>query len=219
MLQQHILRCSRAALNISRLTSHPGSIFSTQKRYLNSCLHVKGLPTNLSTEEIYTFFSENYGKIVELASYDEAPSIAQSEGQNASGKFTNRAKGPDLDDGYGQHDPNKRVHSRRKFITHNRPPGKTAIIKFESIESAYMCKEELHWRPFPSEEYVLTEEIVMTEPRDRPLVNILFDTTVLRERIRGWVLRDMILSRTWIRDKERKRGTKKTMKLSLSDNH
>jgi hypothetical protein len=207
MIQQHLLRCSRTALGMSQFkTSYPGSIFSTQKRYLNNILHVKGLPVDLSKEEIYTFFRENYGKVVELASYDEAP-IVKSKGEHASDKSTNNANGPDLEQGSGQHDPTKKVF-RKKFITHNRPPGKTVIIKFESIESAFMCKEELHWRPFPSEEYVLTEEIVMTEPRDRPLVNILFDTNILRDRIRGWVLRDLSMSRAWIRKKEKKRSTK-----------
>uniref|UniRef100_A0A7S3Q5Y1 Uncharacterized protein n=1 Tax=Chaetoceros debilis TaxID=122233 RepID=A0A7S3Q5Y1_9STRA len=210
MIQQHILRCSRIALGMSQLTSNPGSIFSTQKRYLNNCLHAKGLPTNLSKEEIYTFFRDNYGKVVEFASYDEAPLIAKSKGKKASDKSTNNANGPDLDEGSGEHDPTKRVQTRRKFITHNRVPGKTVIIKFESIESAFMCREELHWRPFPSEEYVLTEDIVMTEPRDRPLVNILFDNTVLRDRIRGWVCRDLSMSRAWIRQKEKKRATKQT---------
>ena len=125
--------------------------------------------------------------------------------------FLHHANGPDLDEGSGQqHDPTKRVQTRRKFITHNRVPGKTVIIKFESIESAFMCREELHWRPFPSEEYVLTEDIVMTEPRDRPLVNILFDNTVLRDRIRNWVRRDLSMSRAWIRQKEKMRGTKQT---------
>jgi len=61
-----------------------------------------------------------------------------------------------------------------------------------------MCKEELHWRPFPDENYVLDNKITDTNPRDRPLTNILFETSSLFERLRPWVRRDLFMSRTWI---------------------
>ena len=146
-----------------------------QKRLINQCLHIKGLPTSLSKEQIYTFMKD-YGSIQEIASYAEAP---QFEG------------------GYGSYEE-ANIVKQTNFITHDRPPGQTAIIRFHDIKSALICKEELHWRPFPAKNFVLTDEIIATNPRDRPLVNILFETGELFERLRPWVKRDLHFSRIWI---------------------
>lgn len=145
-----------------------------QKRSINQCLHIKGIPTVLSRDEIYTFMKD-YGSIQEMASYEEAPQF-QSNYADENADFV----------------------KHRNFITHNRPPGQTAIVRFHDIKSALMCKEDLHWRPFPTENYELTNQLIYTYPRDRPLVNILFETQELFERLRPWVRRDLYNSRIWI---------------------
>jgi RNA recognition motif-containing protein len=145
---------------------------SIQKRFINQCLHIKGLPVHLSKTDLYSFMKD-YGTIEELATYPEAP------------KFNNN-------------DPESSSTKRKNFITHDRKPGQTAIVKFQNVKSAIMCKEELHWRPFPCEMYELTDEIIETNPRSRPLVNILFETDILFERLRPWVKRDLAQSRRMI---------------------
>jgi hypothetical protein len=149
---------------------------SFQKRFINQCVHIKGLPTHLSKGEIYSFMTD-YGTIKEIASYSEAPN-------------------------YDQSDPDATQTKRKNYITHDRPPGQTAVIRFQEVKSAIMCKEELHWRPFPDEKYELTDEIIETNPRNRPLVNILFETKILFERLRPWVRRDLYKSRQWVAEKE-----------------
>lgn len=148
---------------------------SRQRRFINQSLHIKGLPSLLSREEIYTFMRD-YGTIQELASYAEAP---QFEGNFGNDDEINEVK-------------------RTNYITHDRPPGQTAVIRFHDIRSALLCKEELHWRPFPLENYELSNQIIATHPRDRPLVNILFETNELFQRLRPWVKRDLYDSRIWI---------------------
>lgn len=145
-----------------------------QKRSINQCLHIKGLPSVLSKDEIYAFMKD-YGSIQELASYEEAP------------QFQSNYANDEAD-----------IVKRRNFITHDRPPGQTAIVRFHDIKSALMCKEELHWRPFPADSYELTNEVITTNPRDRPLVNILYETQELFQRLRPWVKRDLYDSRRWI---------------------
>ena len=169
-------------LGMIRKLSFPGAkaininITNTvQKRFINQCLHVKGLPTTLTSEEIYTFMKE-YGSVQEIASYPEAPKF-ESGAKSASDVLDQK---------------------RKNFITHDRLPGLTAIVRFHNVQSAIMCKDELHWRPYPHENYELTEEVIKSNPRDRPLVNILFETGELFERLRPWVRRDLFGSRKWI---------------------
>jgi hypothetical protein len=146
-----------------------------QKRFLNKCLHIKGLPMMLSKEEIYAFM-KNYGSIDQIASYQEAA---------VDNELQSKAK-------------------RKNHISHNRLPGQTAIVSFRDTASAIRCREDLHWRPFPHASYTLNREIIQKNPRDRPLVNILFDTETLTKRLRGWVARDLKLSERWIQEIEKK---------------
>lgn len=155
------------------------SIFNgvAQIRQINHCLHIKGLPKDLSKEEIYDFMKD-YGTIQELATYVEAPKADKSQ---------------------------ENIKTKRRFhITHNREPGQTAIVRYHEVQSAVMCKNELHWRPFPHENYCLTDEIIKMYPRDRPLINILYETEHLFLRLRPWVRRDLFDSRIWIADIEGK---------------
>lgn len=146
-----------------------------QKRFINKCLHIKGLPMMLSKEEIYAFM-KNYGSIEQIASYQEAA---------VDSELRSQAK-------------------RRNHIAHDRLPGQTAIVKFRDTASAIRCRDDLHWRPFPHASYTLNMEIVQKNPRDRPLVNILYDTETLTKRLRGWVARDLHLSERWIKEIEGK---------------
>merc|ERR1712154_129871 len=71
-----------------------------------------------------------------------------------------------------------------------------------------MCKEEMHWRPFPlagvdedgNNIYrpFLEKETLERNPRDRPILNILFETTAMHENLRPWVKRDLVQSKSWI---------------------
>jgi hypothetical protein len=134
----------------------------------------------LSKEEIYTFMKK-YGSIDQIASYQEAP---------IEEEFRNKAK-------------------RNNNIAHNRLPGQTAIVTFRDTASALRCREDLHWRPFPHASYTLNRDIIQKNPRDRPLVNILFDTETLTKRLRGWVARDLQLSERWVKELEEKENKKK----------
>lgn len=147
-----------------------GRLHSGQKRHLNKCLHIKGLPTILSKEDIYSYMS-NYGYVEQLATYHEA-----SIGEEVKKDF-----------------------KKTNYITHDRLPGQTAIVNFRDTASAIKCREDLHWRPFPHASYTLSKEIIDKNARDRPLVNILYETEALRNRLRGWVVRDLQLSHDWIR--------------------
>jgi len=161
--------------NLSSSNAKAMNVITVQKRLINQCLHIKGLPTTLTDETIYTFVKE-YGSIQELASYAEAPRF----------------------DAENKNDVEVKSLKRRNFITHDRPPGQTAVVRFHNVQSAIMCKDELHWRPFPHENYELTAKVIQSNPRDRPLVNILFETGELFERLRPWVRRDLFNSRKWI---------------------
>mmetsp|Transcript_10509 Transcript_10509/g.19618 ORF Transcript_10509/g.19618 Transcript_10509/m.19618 type:complete len:210 (-) Transcript_10509:124-753(-) len=164
----------RNLLGAKGIHSCMNAIQKCQKRSINQCLHIKGLPIVLSKDEIYAFMKD-YGTIQELASYDEAPQFMSTYAMEEADAV-----------------------KRKNFITHDRPPGQTAIIRFHDIKSAIMCKEELHWRPFPSDNYQLTDHVIQTNPRDRPLVNALFETEELFQRLRPWVKRDLHDSRIWI---------------------
>jgi len=161
--------------NLQTASAKAMNLITMQKRFINQCLHIKGLPTTLTNENIYTFVNE-YGSIQELACYAEAPSF-DADGKNAA---------------------EVKIIKKRNFITHDRPPGQTAVVRFHNVQSAIMCKDELHWRPYPDENYELTKEVIQSNPRDRPLVNILFETGELFERLRPWVRRDLFNSRRWI---------------------
>ena len=163
---------------------------AAQIRQINHCLHIKGLPKDLSKEEIYDFMKD-YGTIQELAMYVEAPKADQSQ---------------------------ENIKMKRRFhITHNREPGQTAIVRYHEVQSAVMCKNELHWRPFPHSNYCLTDDIIKMYPRDRPLINILYETEHLFLRLRPWVRRDLYDSRIWIADIEGKpveKGEDKGLQIS-----
>ena len=160
--------------------SSNNTITLIQKRFINKCLHIKGLPTHLTKEDLYDFM-KSYGSIDQLAAYPEQSKNYEEKSMDSDDIFNAK---------------------RRNFITHNRPPGQTAIVHFEDLSSAAMCKEELHWRPYPDEKFELNEDIINTNPRDRPLVNILFQTNILDKQLRPWVRRDLDQSRYWIADKE-----------------
>ena len=158
---------------------------SAVKRYvLSSCLHIKGLPVALKASKLFHFFQTNYGEVEEIATFPEAPNLRSS---------------------------NDTFQSKRKHhINHNRPPGLTAVVSFRSTNNAIMCKEDLHWRPFPilgfdKEEKAiyrpfLEEDMVAINPRDRPIVNILFETKHMRDKLRNWVKRDLFRSRKLVRE-------------------
>mmetsp|Transcript_16318 Transcript_16318/g.19936 ORF Transcript_16318/g.19936 Transcript_16318/m.19936 type:complete len:212 (-) Transcript_16318:281-916(-) len=174
---------SRGAINSKHLIPSYCLINQINIRSISTCLHIKGLPTSLSKPQVYNFFKP-YGPITEVATYNEAPKYDEQKGRNRDDAM---------------------LRKRRHFICHERPPGQTAVINFETANSAIMCKEELHWRPFPvSGEYALSEEIIGTNPRDRPILNILFETSHMRDRLRPWVHRDLMLSKKDIKLWDRK---------------
>ncbi len=159
-------------------------------RSISSCLHVKGLPIALPDSYIYDFF-KNYGSIQEFATFPEAP--------------------PSNNNNNEQNETRQRFRMRN-HINHDRPPGTTAIISFTSTTSAIMCKEELHWRPFPIEgldeegneiyRQFVDRDIVVRNPRDRPIVNILFETNHMRAKLRPWVKRNLVKSKEIIKEWE-----------------
>lgn len=149
---------------------------------------MKGLPVALPDSYIYDFF-KNYGTIQEFATFPEAPTTNSSEQNESRQRFR-----------------------MRNHINHDRPPGTTAIISFTSTTSAIMCKEELHWRPFPIEgldeegneiyRQFVDRDIVVRNPRDRPIVNILFETNHMRAKLRPWVKRNLVKSKEMIKEWE-----------------
>ncbi len=195
------LNCTKSAVAQAQL----------QLRWVNTCLLIKGLPFAVPKEYLYTFFKTNYGEIKEIAFYDEVNRNQLNEEHN-NNNSTNDSK--------------KRQRSNMNIKTnigHNRPPGQTAIINFESTNSAIMCKEELHWRPFPligiddGGNYIyrpfLEKESIERNPRDRPLVNIIFETSQMREKLRPWVRRDLKSTDLLVNLKiaERRKDLKKKM--------
>ena len=154
------------------------------RRSISSCLHLKGLPVTLSNTKLFNFFQTNYGPVEEIATFEEAPKL-----RNDNDVFQSKKK---------------------HHINHNRPPGLTAVVSFRSTDSAIMCKEDLHWRPFPilgfDEEDkaifrpFLEEDMIETNPRDRPIVNILFETKHMRDKLRNWVKRDLKRSRELVKE-------------------
>ena len=150
----------------------------TQKRCISNRLHIKHFPVTYDRADIYHVFS-SYGKINRLTAYAEAPDLSRDAKDETEAKALDR-----------QRKKRKQEH----FIKHNRRPGQTVIVHFESIQSAIALKEELHWRPFPDGKFKVTEEILKTSPKDRPLLNILYETELLRSGLRPWVVRDLIES-------------------------
>lgn len=162
----------------------------TIRRCVCTRLHIKGLPTSLNEYEIYKFIAD-YGPIVELAVYQETESLS-----------AHRELGWPIN--------SSTPERRAKKIYHNRPAGQTAIVTFRYTNSAIACKDELHWRPFPwsSREWakmskekqmiptISREEIISRLPRDRPLLNVHFETNFMYQRLRGWVKRNLELSKT-----------------------
>lgn len=187
MTNRILNRCFLTHRHVYTGASHhlnrPPSINSLRRRSISQWLHIKGLPTQLSRDEIYEFMQE-YGDIEKLACYEEAPNLNPEE----------------------HNDKKIKDVRRRNFILHERPPGQTAVVKFEQMQSAIMCKEELHWRPFPVDRYQLGQEIISTNAKNRPLVNILFQTFVLKKNLRPWVIRDLDLSAKWIENRKREEG-------------
>jgi hypothetical protein len=92
-------------------------------------------------------------------------------------------------------DRQRKQRKQANYIKHNRRPGQTVIVHFESINSAIALKEELHWRPFPDGTFKVTEEVLNTQPTDRPLLNVLYETERLREKLRPWVVKDLAQSK------------------------
>lgn len=196
MLQRGVRLISGRFSSLPQREARPDTSFS-QIRLINQCIHIKGIPLEVSREEIYSLMKD-YGKVTELAAYPEAPN-------------------------YDKDDPEATQTKRKHYITHDRLPGQTAVVRFENIKSAIMCKEELHWRPFPHKCYNLTKEIIETNPRNRPIVNILFETSILSQRLRPWVRRDLGKSQNWIAKQENgllngrkwSTGNQRTLKMSL----
>jgi RNA recognition motif-containing protein len=165
-------------------------------RSISSCLHVKGLPVALPDSYIYDFF-KNYGTIQEFATFPEASKTNNDVSSSSSHENMQESR--------------QRIRMRN-HINHDRPPGTTAIISFTSTTSAIMCKEELHWRPFPIEgldeegneiyRQFVDRDIVVRNPRDRPIVNILFETNHMRAKLRPWVKRNLVKSKEIIKDWE-----------------
>ena len=161
------------------------SLFATkqlQKRLISSSLHIKGIPAEIPPPKIFAFF-KSYGDIHEFATFNEAPPLKNDS--NMKNELLNK--------------------KRKNYITHERPPGVTAIIKFGSTSSAIMCKEELHWRPFPivgvdasgKEKFrpMLEQDCLMKDPRNRPITNIIFESHHMRNKLRNWVKRDLFYSK------------------------
>ena len=161
------------------ISSIPKPILNQSCRSVSSCIHIKGLPTALPNKRIYDFF-KSYGKITSLATFKEAPQFDEN----------NPIEIREI-----------RKHQKQNYITHNRLPGQTAIIMFESTNSAIMAKEQLHWRPFPiigvneNQQDVLRplvdKDVIAQNPRDRPILNILFETSDLRMKLRPWVQQNL----------------------------
>lgn len=161
------------------ISSIPKPILNQSCRSISSCIHIKGLPTALPNKRIYDFF-KSYGKITKLATFKEAPQFDETNPTNLR---------------------EIRKHQKENYITHNRLPGQTAIIIFESTNSAIMAKEQLHWRPFPimgTDENqqdilrpVVDKDVIAQNPRDRPILNILFETNDLRTKLRPWVQQNL----------------------------
>ena len=170
-------------------------------RLICNRVHIKGLPTSLDICDIYQFISD-YGRVVELATYHEMlePSPPPSEIGHSN-------------------PPGFPSHDRKKKIYHKRPPGQTAIVTFQTTNSAIACKEELHWRPFPwnlrsilqismtkeKPPSMNREDVISTIPRDRPLLTVHFETNFMHQRLRGWVKRDLDLSKTKVSEWEMNR--------------
>mmetsp|Transcript_21936 Transcript_21936/g.32845 ORF Transcript_21936/g.32845 Transcript_21936/m.32845 type:complete len:229 (+) Transcript_21936:57-743(+) len=199
--KQPVMLLTNALLGKTHYGIHKnGSSAASARRWVSTCLHIKGIPFAIPKKTLYTFFKSHYGEIRQLAVYNEVS-------PNAS---------------------NAKVQKKRNMIYHKRPPGQTAIINFKSTNSAIMCKEELHWRPFPllgvdegGGDYIhrpfLERDTVDRSPRDRPIVNILFETTFMRSALRPWIKLDLTKSKnlmiSWDIIERRKR-----LKLKAGDN-
>ena len=191
----------------STSSSTTSSTTTILKRFVSSCIHIKGLPTTLPNSFLYNFF-KNYGDIIEFTTFQEASMYNNHHNHHHHNNGTTTSNGSSS---------RKKLH----YINHSRPPGTTAIVSFHNTTSAIICKEELHWRPFPimniikDDEYdeyddennnnnvlhrpLLDKNIIKCHPRDRPLVNILFETNHMRNKLRAWVKRDLVKSKHLIR--------------------
>ena len=171
----------------------------TNLRCVCTRLHIKGLPSSLNLHEIYQFVSD-YGPVSEMAVYSEVQESSPTS--------------PEL--GQPVHSPYP--ERKKKIVYHNRPAGQTAIVTFRSTNSAIACKEELHWRPFPwnsrsivqmplkndtLSNIITRDDIISRLPRDRPLLNVHFETNFMYQRLRGWVKRDLDLSKTKVSEWEK----------------
>ena len=85
-----------------------------------------------------------------------------------------------------------------------RPVGQTAIVGFNSTNSAIACKEELHWRPIAVDgSHNLDASLLEVDARERPLVNVQFQTSDMRMKVKDFVKRDFDLSWKKIRNWEK----------------
>ncbi len=180
------------------------------RRSVSTCVHIKGLPVDLSNKRIYDFFRD-YGKITNFTTFQEAP-------QYYSDKNNRTVNSHDI-----------RRSQKKNFIFHNRLPGQTAVIAFETASSAIMVKDQLHWRPFPimgvdddQNDIVrplVDENIVSMHPRDRPILNILFETSHMKSKLRHWVQNNLLKSPGLIRKWEGQdaNNRKSKMKMKLND--
>lgn len=73
--------------------------------------------------------------------------------------------------------------------------GQTAIVGFDSTNSAIACKEELHWRPIAVDgSHNIDKRLLDVDARDRPLISVRFQTNAMRMKVKKFVKRNYDLS-------------------------
>ena len=135
-----------------------------QKRWISNVLHINNFPLKYQPEGIYHLL-RSYGEIIRLTTFSEGPKLTR-EPKNERDEI--------------------KVKNQSKQSEHERHPGQTVIVEFKSPSSAIMLKDELNLRPFTD---TVTPEIIKTAPRDRPVLNVFYETKNLKRKVRPWVMK------------------------------
>lgn len=159
---------------------------SLTKRPISTNVHIRGIPLDLTESDVYKLVS-SYGSIKGLAVYKEPKEHpTRNDDSNQASSIT-------------ENDGNKGSTTFQNGV-----PGQTAIVGFNSTNSAISCKEELHWRPIAVDgSHTIDERLLKLDARDRPLVSVQFQNSAMRSKVRGWVKKNFDLSWMKIRDWEK----------------
>jgi len=111
-------------------------------------------------------------------------------------------------------EPSRTDYSNKKSTTENGKKGQifqkptltqTAIVEFDSTNSAIVCKEELHWRPIAvNGSHQIDEELLKLDARERPIVSVQFQSSAMRMKLKGSVRKNFDLS--WMKIRKWRRG-------------